>query len=47
MLYPVCKLIIENIPGKKQKNDATIAEAFSCLDIDSLKIQIETKEVST
>jgi hypothetical protein len=31
----------EYLPGKKQKNVAVVADALSCLDIDSLKIQEE------
>jgi hypothetical protein len=31
----------EYLPGKKQKNVATVADALSLLDIDSLKIQEE------
>jgi hypothetical protein len=37
----------EYLPGKKQKNVGTVAVALSRLDIDSLKIQEETEEVST
>jgi hypothetical protein len=37
----------EYLPGKKKKNVATIADALSCLDIDSLKIQEESQEVLT
>jgi hypothetical protein len=37
----------EYLPGKKQKNVGTIADALSCLDIDSLNIQEETQEVLT
>jgi hypothetical protein len=35
----------EYLPGKKQKN--VVADALSYLDIDNLKIQEETEEVST
>jgi hypothetical protein len=35
----------ECLPGKK--NIGTVADALSCLDIDSLKIQEETEEVLT
>jgi hypothetical protein len=31
----------EYLPGNKQKNAVTVADALSCLDIDSLKIQEE------
>jgi hypothetical protein len=31
----------EYLPGKKQKNVGTVADALSCHDIDSLKIQEE------
>jgi hypothetical protein len=31
----------EYLPGKKQKNVGTVADALSCLEIDSLKIQEE------
>jgi hypothetical protein len=37
----------EYLPGNKQKNVATVADALSRLGIDSLKIQEETEEVLT
>jgi hypothetical protein len=39
-------VIFEYLPGKIQKNVAAVADALSCLDIDSLKIQ-EEEEVLT
>jgi hypothetical protein len=35
----------EYLPGNKQKNVVTVADALSRLDIDSLKIQEETEKV--
>jgi hypothetical protein len=40
-------VLFEYPPGNKQKNRGTVADAFSRLDIDSLKIQEETQEVLT
>jgi hypothetical protein len=37
----------EYLPGKKQKNVVTVADALSRLDIDSLKIQEDIEEVLT
>jgi hypothetical protein len=37
-------VIFEYLPKKKQKNVAAVADALSCLDIDSLKIQDNKEE---
>jgi hypothetical protein len=37
----------EYLPGKKQENVVTVADALSRLDIDSLKIQEDIEEVLT
>jgi hypothetical protein len=34
----------EYLPGKKQKNVASVADALSCIDIDSLNIQEKEEE---
>jgi hypothetical protein len=38
---------LEYLPGKKQKNVATVEDTLSRLDIDILKIQCRKEEVLT
>jgi hypothetical protein len=47
LLLEVYGVISKCLAGKKQKNAAVVANAVSCLEIDSLKIQEETEEAST
>jgi hypothetical protein len=41
------RVTFEHLPGKKQKNVASVADALSCLDIDALKIQEKRKRINT
>jgi hypothetical protein len=47
LLLEAYGVIFEYLPGKKQKNVADVTDALSRLDIDNMKIQEDTEEVST
>jgi hypothetical protein len=47
LLLEEYEVTFEHLPGKKQKNVASVADALSHLDIDSLKIQDDKEEVLT
>jgi hypothetical protein len=47
LLLEEYEVTFEHLPGKKQKNVASVADVLSHLDIDSLKIQDDKEEVLT
>jgi hypothetical protein len=47
LLLEEYRITYQYLPGKKQKNVVSVADAVSCLEIDSLKIQEIKEEVST
>jgi hypothetical protein len=47
LVLEVYGVTFEYLPGNIKKNVAVVADALSCLDIDSLKIQEETEKALT